>query len=208
MRSPADNPAFMNPELSDVACYPGVNEVPNFDHELDATVDDTEKPSAGIINRHREIARLSASGRTSNEIAAHLGYTAGRISILLKTQFIQDEIARYRDKLFDQTIADSLKAAGPDAIAYIHKTITDPTEKAEIRSTNARWTVEKLTGKAKQEVAVEHNFNYYMDILRDMQSTGEVLDVTPKQIASPATSAAEASENPARWDAWIETNLG
>lgn len=116
--------------------------------------------------------------------------------------------------MFDQTVADGLKAMGPDAIADIHGTILDKSVKAETRNANSRWVVEKLTGKAKQEVAVDHGgLGSFMELLNEMRTRGEPIDVTPQVPAlevsqtTPETPAAASSETPktaAYWAAHIQ----
>lgn len=204
---PEDKPAFLDPKRAEAIGYVGAepDAVPLFDDEL--ILENPEEPSAGIITRYRELARLHSSGMSNNSVAAHLGYTASRVSILLRDPFVQTEIGRYRAQMFEQTVADALKAAGPDAVKHLHTTINDPREKAELRSTNARWVVEKLTGKAKQEVSVESNtLSSFMEILKDMRSRGESLDVTPREVL-PALQTSDAELQSEQWPEWIAANL-
>lgn len=213
---PPAKPAWFSKETAEAIPYPGVVEKQTFDHELDENPYDNEEssqPSPARINRHREIARLSAMGRyTNNEIAARLGYSPSRISILLQTPFIQEEITRYRDAMFSQTIENGLKAMGPDALTDIHETILDKTVKPETRNTNSRWVLEKLTGKATQQVAVDHGgIVYYMNLLKEARETGKPIDITPllkpAQPTEDATSEPEQTTGADQWSEWAKEQL-
>lgn len=221
--SPADKPAFLDPARAKQMAYVGADTVPVFDHELEPLppIDNEplpprgKGPSIGYEGRYRAIARLHAYGYTNNQIARHLGYSATGISLALKKPWLLDEVKRIRDQLVDPEVLTRLKLVGQDAIAHIHQTILDPMAKADIRSTNARWAIEKLTGKPKQEVSVESGtLATFTDLLRDMQRRGESLephaiDVTPLPALEGGREAApDVSEEPNRWATWLDTNLG
>ena len=66
-----------------------------------ADLESLRKPSAGIrINKiresHHNIARLAAAGLKQIDIAARLGYTQTRISLLLKDPSMVELVASYR----------------------------------------------------------------------------------------------------------------
>jgi hypothetical protein len=215
--SPDDNPAFLDPERATSIGYVGGEDPPTFDHELLAkeigdgeTIEPMGKgPSRGYQERHRAIARLHALGYTNNQIARRLGYSATGISLALQSEFVQAETERFRTQYFETDIVEALKSIGPDAINHIHRTILDESEKSELRSTNARWAVEKLTGKAKQEVTVEHGLSSYMDILRDMRSRGEIIDVSGTPVLETASPEADpGTSGGSKWKNWLNSNLG
>lgn len=202
---------------------------PTFDHELEEKQNLVDAgimhaggkgPSPGYAERHRAIARYNALGFTNNQIAEKLGYSPTAVSLALKKPHIQAEVERFRTQFFDEDINRALKAAGSDAIKHIHKTILDDAEKSELRSTNSRWVVEKLTGKAKQEVNVESNtLAAFTDLLREVRESGRplepaVLDITPSGEAGLLESGGSGAEGPALesdpgpdFDAWLDKNL-
>lgn len=209
--SPTDKPAFLDPqraaELPYVSGDPAAR--PKFDEELIA--EDPAAPSRGIINRYREIARLHAHGKTNNEIAAILGYTASRMSIILKDPFVQTEIGRWRDALVDEDAIARLREAARDGASRIHAIILDPTAKDTTVLDASKFAIEKTHGKAKQEVSVESGtLGQFMDLLRDMSNRGEVLDVTPGPAPAslnPGEDGSNAEQQVNRWSAWLDTNL-
>jgi hypothetical protein len=213
--SPADNPAFLDKERAESLAYPGAanDAAPTFDTEL--TPDDPETPTKGVISRYREVARLHALGKTNNSIAAILGYTASRVSIILRDPFVQAEIARYRAAFFDQTTIDQMKQASHDGVRLVHSVILDDKEKTEHRLKAATLAFEATHGKARQQLNIESNtLGTFMELIRDMNSRGETLDVTPgpakreqQQSAAAELPEARSAEGAGRWSNWIGENL-
>lgn len=220
--NPDFTPIFLDPERAESAEYTGESIRPNFDSELTEPEDPAialgikndwgKGPSPGYRERHRAIARYNALGLSNNEIAAKLNYSPTAISLALKKPWVQEEVARFRTQYFDEDINRALKAAGSDAIKHIHKTILDEGEKSDLRSTNSRWVLEKLTGKAKQEVSVESNtLTAFMDLLRETRERGEtlepaILDVTPNPENSAQLAESPGDTSP-DFDAWLDQNL-
>lgn len=203
---PTGKPAFLSKERAEATSYPGSDERPRFDDELIA--EDPAAPSPGIASRYREVARLKAYGKTNNEICEILGYTASRLSIIVKDPFVQAEVARVRDRIFDQDVNDRLKEVARDGVTHIHETIMNPKEKSELRSTNARWAIEKVTGKPRQEIGVEsQSLNYFTDLLKDMARQGEVIDVSPKALPAAPGEPEVPAEQADPWGTWLDTNL-
>lgn len=203
---PDDQPAFLDPERADSIGYINADAVPVFDTELIA--DDPSAPSPGIINRYREIARRSAHGQTNNQICAALGYTASRMSIILKDPFVQAEIARWRNAMFDGDAIERLKEAARDGADRIHAIILDPKAKESAVLDAAKFAIEKSHGKARQEVAVESTtFQGFVDLLRRIESSGQVLDVTPDAQGAGAQVELPAASQHDAWTTWLDQNL-
>jgi hypothetical protein len=217
---PGDKPAFLNKRSAEAIPYPGDNTPPQFDQELAAwedpgnpddgegyTTDNAPQgqgPSRGYQERWRAIARLHALGMTNNMICKRLGYSPTGVSLALKSEWVQAEVARYRSQ-YELDIASRVKEASLDSVEYLHGTVLDEGVKDEIRSTNARWFVEKQTGKARQEIGVESNsLNHFTEVLKDMMSRGETLDVTPPQLAA---GESKQEKEPDNWDTWLDKNL-
>lgn len=182
---PPGGPAFLNSDAVAQAKYPGADDAPTFDHELPP--DEYEGlseppagkgPSRGYQERHRAIARLIALGHRPRAIARRLGYSDTGISLALKSPFIQKEIERYRSQLFDGDVLTALKDLGPDAVNVITQMINSDDQKLKDRTEAAKWLLEKLTGKPKQEVNLEsQTLGAFMDLVKNMQQRGESLDV-------------------------------
>lgn len=216
VRIPPGGPAFLKPEVAQSLDYPGDPGASKlYDHELDSLVPDDNgvfsdvAPKEGYRIRYDRVAYLHAQGLRNNEIAEHLNYSQNRISIVLRHPYIMERTEHYRSQLHDTSdLANRIKLFAEDSISYLHGTLRDPTVKDEVKSANARWGMEKHSGKAKQEVQHEsHTFSAFMDMLKNMQSRGEALDVTPKEQPAIEGQAPEAAQQINTWDTWLDANL-
>lgn len=180
-------PLFLTPEAEN-APYPESD--PDAVPDLAAydAMEVLPAENAPLKPRHREIARLHALGKTNNEICKKLGYTPAWISTLLASAALRAEVDRYRNRLYEQDVITAMKDLGADSVRVLEEIIRNPNEKSALRADQARWVLEKLTGKAKQEVTVESNtLAAFMDTLKQMQASGETLDVID---VSPGREAA------------------
>lgn len=191
--------------------YPGATEPdtkPTFDNELSNA---ESAPSEGYKTRYSEVARLHALGKTNNEIARTLGYTAVRISIILRDPYIQSEIARYRKLYFDGDVVEVYKKAALDGARVHHEVILDPAQKTQDRLAASRFAHEVSYGKAKQQVEVDHGgIVYFTELIKEMSAKGEVLDVTPSPKGEGAEHPALPQANAAPTDdisAWLDSNI-
>lgn len=217
---PGFRPAFLTRETAEAAPYIGCDEVPTFDDEVPESEGETlpvpaDAPGEGIRTRYSEIARLHALGQTNNQIASTLGYTASRLSIVLRHPFVQSEIRRIRDAVFDRSTVDTLKEASRDGVRLIHNTILDNGADLRTRIDASKWAKEQAYGKAHQSHSVENNtLNVYIDAVREMTKKGEIIDVTPGAPGAPGTSDKNGSEKvtkdenaPDQWSKWLDDNL-
>lgn len=138
-----------------------------------------ESPDGQLSARHRELARMAARGCRNKDICLRLGYTPGRVSILLRNPKIRAEILRYQDRAFDKELGGRLTEIGPDAMDVIESAIRGelnlkPGERVE----HAKWAMEKLTGKATQKHELESgSLGRLLDKLDQMQNAKEVLEL-------------------------------
>lgn len=212
---PGFKPKFLDPEAAASSEYIGEYDDPPdwaaIDHE-EAMPD----PNAALHARHKAAARLRAMGKNYTEIAKTLGYSRVHMSILFSSPTMNAEVARYRNRLYEQDLVIRMKELGPDAMDTFEKFIRSDKEKLKDRVDAAKWLLEKLTGKAKQEVNVESNtLAAFMGVLKQMQEQGETLetiDVTPQ----PLDPAGGNTENKAltvlpsasKFTKWVDDNLG
>ena len=212
--SPDSSPAFLTlPAELPVQQYDDLR--PTFDDEL--IPEDPTAPSRGIINRYREVARLHSAGKTNNEICAHLGYTPCRMSLILKDPFVQSEIRRWRDLMHDDDAIGILKQAARDGAQRVHSIILDPKAKDTTVLAASAFAIEKTHGKAKQEVSLESGtLNTFMEMLKDMRSRGEVIDVSPEArraegpggTESPQLAQAQGPDTQRnKFDNWLDAEL-
>lgn len=215
---PAGGPLFLNPEAAGKVDYPGAPDASTvFDHELVEPPALPELPgnlapmgpgpSEGYRIRHDRIAYLHALGYSNNQIAKHLGYSPTGISLALQRPWVQEQIAKHRSALIDPEVTNRIKLFAQDAVGYLHNTIHDPTIKDEIRSANARWGVEKYSGKPKQEIAHESNtFAAFAELLKTMHGRGEALDVTHTAQQLTEGQGSNAPQTGDVWDTWLDAN--
>lgn len=234
---PGDLPLFAKQplEAQEAFEYPGETEaLPTFDAELKPLIesDRPEGPEGEKLTsirkniareRWRAMARAYATGKFSvKTLAEKFNYTQSNVQSVLSKKWIQDEIARHRDA-YSSEVTARIKDAAVDSVEYLHDTILNSEIKHDIRSTNARWFVEKQTGRAHQSVTHQHaDLGAFMDLVRGMRERtvagampGDVpvLDITPPVELSPGTSTANAAQvdtgtvAPQRWDSWLNDNL-
>ena len=136
----------------------------------------------GILSpRHRRLAQLAAEGLSNQRIGEQLGYCSSRISILLRNPYIQYEIRRLQDRIFEATIQDRLKNLADPALNNIEMILTDRTNRVKIseKADMSKWVIEKLDGKAAQKYDVGENLlGIFLDKL-DAQKTQPLRDVHP-----------------------------
>lgn len=180
MTLPEEVPLFMQPDVTDDT-YPGHVAVPVFDTELIA--EDPAAPSRGYITRYSEIARLHACCCTNNEIAAALGYTAVRVSILLKDPFVQAEIAKWRTKIGGDAL-ERMKAASVDGARRVHEIILDRSAKNSDVLAAATLAIDRAHGKPTQEHRHESgSLMEFIQLVREQR--------TPAVTGSPGTESLE-----------------
>lgn len=211
----AFRPTFLSPEAVAQTEYIG-----EFDDPPDWTAIDHEEampdPNAALHARHKAAARLRAMGKNYTDIAKALGYSRTHMSILFASPTMNLEVARYRNRLFERDLVDRMKELGPEAMDVFERFIRDDKTKLRERVDAAKWLLEKLTGKAKQEVNVESNtLAAFMGVLRQMQETGESLDpidVTPQQLnpdgSPPENKALTVLPSASKFKTWVDDNLG
>lgn len=220
---PDGKPLFLKPDVAQAAPYVGAppdpnDQKPNFDYEVPESAGNTEAGEdipRDVKVRWLEAARLHALGRTNNEIADKMGYSPAWVSTLLSKPLVRKEVYRYRNKLYEQDLLTAMKDLGPDAISVLTEMLHNPKEKLKDRAEAAKWLLEKLTGKAKQEVTHESNtLATFIDVLKKMQATGqsftpaqpagETIDVTPNKDETKAIMPAPA---PSKWANWSKSNI-
>lgn len=205
--APNGRPLFLDAAKAESAPYvQEFDSVPNFrDRDIAEPTPTLHRP---LIPRHKEVARMYALGKTLRQIAEKLDYEPASVQNLIKTPRIQEEVDRYRNRLYEQDLVSHLKDLGNDSVRIIEEVIRNPAVKMRERTEAAKWVLEKLTGKAKQEVNVESStLSSFMDLLKNMQSAGEPLerpiDVTPTQEGG---SAHDTPQLPVtnRFDDWAK----
>lgn len=109
-----------------------------------------------LTARHRRVAELVAQGQlTEAEIGERTGYSADHIRALRRNSRICGEVEKCRDKIFEKTLGQQLTDASTDAFRVVVEMINDPNQKLRDRTDAAKWVLEMVGGKAKQQVSHE-----------------------------------------------------
>lgn len=197
-----------------------------YDESKDVPLTDEEKqelhqyePNPGttkpIQARLKEACRLRVAGMTVTKIAEQLGYNRLYLYTALRTPRARAEMSRFADRMFEADVMTRLKALGPSAVDVIEELINDPAVSALKKADKAQWIIEKLSGKARQEVGVESNtLAAFMEVARQMQQRGETLtdiDVTPQRADSgqeerPVSALAPASTE-SKFSKWVDDEI-
>lgn len=165
------------------------------------------KPGKPLMPRHRLLAEMLAKGCTTNEIAEKLNYTVGRVSVLASNSRIKDEVLKFQERMYDIDLEARMKALGPDAIAVVDEIINDPKIESLKKESAAKWLLEKLTGKAAQQIDIkgEISVGVFLDQLDRLQAAGKVINVTPES-KQPGESPQETIQLDAL-ELWVKENL-
>lgn len=162
------------------------------------------KPGKPLSARHKKVAELIAQGKSTTEIAEALGYTMARISVLRSNTQIAQEADRFRDRLFDKTIGESLQQLGPDAVSTVEEVLRSDTEKLSTRVDTARWLIEKLTGKPRQEVEVGAGTSL-LQLLQKLDQLKMAPEGTPERDVLEMT---KGKTQEADWmESWVSQNI-
>ena len=223
--SPASKPAFLDPERAAAAAMPAPappqvledkahdasHSIPTYDHELESALgEEPEPPGIGIRVRHQMVARFAALGMTPTQIARRCNYTMCGVSIILRTPWVQWEISRYR-RVAEEDAMQIMRDTAPEAARRIREFIVDPGTKPQLALDAAKFTIERIHGKARQELNVESNtLGDFMRLLAERRSRVTPTDVTPLLDVTPALAATPAADHSAvnPWDKWVSENTG
>lgn len=215
---PGERPIFMDPERVEATREKRIIEQAGiFDCELEGLttpLPDLENdlpargkgPSRGYEERYRLIALYHSLGYTNNQIASHLGYSAPGISLALSKPFVQTEIERLRLQHAMPEAQDTMKRATSAAALRLEKAIMNPDDKAGHDA--AKFVLEKVTGKARQEVQVESGtILSFMELIRDMNNRG--IPAGPPREVTETAEVLQRSDSPQQdeFDTWLNTNL-
>jgi DNA-binding CsgD family transcriptional regulator len=134
--------------------------------------------------RHRRLAELAAQGKTNNEIAEILKYTASRVSILLTNSRIREEVERIEERIYEESIGSRLKKLAEPAMNEIERCLTDRSNryKEQLKQDTAKWVVEKLDGKSTQKYDIGENM---LGVLMDKLDAQKAAGVTPTGARAP-----------------------
>lgn len=180
---------------------------------LDKELDDYEKqnpeeyeywadkygPTGKVSNRHEVIALAFAMGATPKDVAEKFGITPQYASLLNCSTRIKKRVHEIREKYWGTDMARQFQSLAPQALAIAQQLMLGSDDfvnaKVSERWDAAKWVLEKVSGKPKQEVTVDSSFGFKdllqaVDELKKAQAEGdtkkvaEFIDVTPKETNS------------------------
>jgi hypothetical protein len=168
------------------------------------------RPGKALRPRHRMLVKLLATGCSQTEICAKLNYTQAWVSLLANDPIIVAAVAKHIDDIYGEDIEARMKSLAPDALNAIEEILMDERLPAVEKENAARWLLEKVSGKAAQQIDVrgEVSVGIFMDKLEQMKDAGQVLDATPKPALGPGeTATPEAEPVPDPLASWVKENL-
>lgn len=154
-----------------------------------------------LAHKHETIAHMLASGMSNIKISQDLGMDQGSISILANTTDMTRRVKEIQREYWGGNIEKRFKNSLPKAMDVLEESLTSDEVKMETKSSNARWLLEKVTGKAKQEVdikaSVVSNLLGTLDEMREAETEDEVLELRE------LTGKTEQDE----LDLWVHDNV-
>jgi len=163
--------------------------------------------------RHETLAHMAASGMSNQNIAKDLGFTDGRVSVLLTNTRIRARIKEIQSKYWGDNITQRFKSAVPKAMDVIEETITDPLgkHKQQLKTDAAKWLLEKVTGKAKQEIDIKGNTIVELFArLDDSAAKKTVINVKPdgnSEDEHPNEEQAKLTAPKDKLNQWVDQNV-
>ena len=135
-----------------------------------------------IRHRHDMIILLAAYGRTNNQIAEELGYTASRISIILSKTEIKNAIRETQDKLFGRNVRRRIDSMLNKSLDVMDAVLDNDQEKNALKVDIAKYLLDQGIGKAKQDVTIQGNL--LADLLHRLD-VGRPTSAQTEKLAEP-----------------------
>jgi len=197
-------PLFFRPEAEEAPNQNNGAEKPEEMKWCDYLIDST-KP---LNSRQRLVAELIAAGWTNKAIAEKINYNLVYVSQLRCSQKIKRAVDLIFARRFEAPIDERLKGLGTGAMDIIEEHLICPTTPAKEKVGDARWVVEKLSGKPAQQVNIsgEVNLNMYLDKLDQMREAGQIIDTSARKILEAASTEDDDAPVDELAD-WVDGNL-
>ncbi len=103
------------------------------------------------------ICWMYAHGSSQQQIARELGYSESRISVILNKPQVHEKIERIRREFIGtESLSKKFSSVAPKAADFLSGVIMGKEDsKLSERIDASKWMLEKVTGKPKQEVALD-----------------------------------------------------
>ena len=116
-------------------------------------------------------------------IAKEIDMTNAWVCTILHTEHVRERVKVIQQELFGDKIEQRFKRSLPKAMDVMEESLGSDNEKVKIDS--AKWLLEKVTGKATQQVNVEGNLLgdliSQLDEAKEAREVDEVLQIEAKE---------------------------
>ena len=171
-------------------------EIKAISHSVE--VPETEISVKSLTPGQRLISLLLTCGATPLDIALELGLTAEYVARFENNRLIQEQITLYKERFFSSDPQAQLKEMLPDSIRYLRQVLDDDTIiDSRQKLDTIKWIIEKVTGKAKQQIDVGDSlgFGHLLDEMKKMREVREAIASGAQH--SPANSYSLIDVTPA-----------
>lgn len=158
---------------------------------------DYEKP---LTPRYKELARLLSLGKTDKEIRQVLGYGQTRLAMLKNSPAIKQHISILQERMYEKGTDERIKILSGPAMDVIEEALTSDKMELKDKVMQARWLIEKVSGKPAQQV--DHKGNISVGVFLDKLDT--LIDVAPKASSTEVEEPEEENDSHAKW---LDKNL-
>lgn len=165
--------------------------------------------STNILNhKQKMIAGYLASEKSLDYIVTETSTSMEALKTIVSMPMVIDEVARIKDKKFRAPVDDRLESLADDAVDIMEEVLHAPDELVSLakRENTARWILEKVTGKAAQQLELKGDVSVgvFLEQLKQM----EPKDVTPQVSIEGKTPDGEPTIvelNPMK--DWVDKNV-
>lgn len=194
-------------EESQTTSEPSLLEQMNEESQLLSKPREPEPGMSKVLRpRHRILALMLARGDRNKDICKALGYDPSRVSILANNPMIQAEVLRIQNSIYEKTVDERMKDLSTAAVDAVEEALLPDNPDAKERTTTAKWVIEKLTGKAAQQV--NHNGEIAIGIFVD--EVKKLTEVSERRTQTIDAEVRDSEENEIEVDdhtKWLEKHL-
>lgn len=105
-----------------------------------------------LSHRHKYMAHLAALGKSNRAIAQAMGLTDSRVSIIINSPIVREEIDRVRAELFESEEEKRTKLMIPKAMGIVEEVLNNSQERSSLRVDTAFRLMDRVYGKPKQHI--------------------------------------------------------
>lgn len=136
-----------------------------------------ESEESALSYGQKLVSLLFTCGASVIDIAFELGITAEEISHFENNRLIEEQTRIYRERFFSSDPQAQLKELLPYSVEYLKDMLKDKDNKDPKKFAAVLWHIEKVTGKAAQQIDVSTslNFSHLLDEMKRMRETRDAI---------------------------------